>query len=269
MKTSIQFNSKANSTEVAEHALIMAAMQTYVVHNSLHPLSPFKDVLDVIAERIVPEVSADTTHVVRTVSDAMSKDNWSNMALGMLLISEKMLRAGLNLYTASFAKPLTKAQTAKIVDTFENDSDMAFYLTAMNLTALKAIWNMAMETSIDVTRHYDKEHFLDIAEVLVDDIFDVMDRGGITLEGIFQPVLQSMPDLFGFVMPMLDEKYKNIPLGHFVNRLSRDVGLKFDKTMIHAFHASGKFFLEEYLEGDVSEIFTEVFDGVCELAKSK
>lgn len=269
MKTSIQFNSKANSTDVAEHALVMATMQTYVVHNSLHPLSPFKDVLDVIAERIVPEVSVDPSEVARSVSNAMSKDNWSNMALGMLLISEQMLRAGLNLYTASFAKPLTKAQAIQIVETFEDDSDVAFYLTAMNLTALKAIWNMAMDTSIDITRHYDKEHFLDMAEVLVNDIFDIMDKGGITLEGIFQPVLQAMPDLFGFVMPMLDKQYQNIPLGHFVAQLSKDVGLKFEKTMMQTFHASGKFFLEEYLEGDVAEVFTAVFDGVCELAKSK
>lgn len=269
MKTSIQFNSKANSTDVAEHALVMATMQTYVIHNALYPESPFNGVLDIIAERIAPDVIANPYEVARTLNAAMSKNNWSNMALGMLLISEQMLRAGLNLYTASFAKPLTKAQAVKIVETFEDDSDMAFYLTAMNLTTLRAIWNMAMETSIDITRHYDKEHFLDMAEVLVSDIFEVMDKGGITLEGIFQPVLQSMPDLFGFVMPMLDKKYQNIPLGHFVNQLSHDVGMKFEKTMIHTFHVSGKFFLGEYLEGDVAEVFTAVFDGVCELAKSK
>lgn len=238
---------KGSVMTAMEPALTMATLQAWIMHLGMSKESPMADVLYPVIEALHYGSKEDAYGFVTGINKSFRKDDFKLTAMGLMLVSEQIVRAAITLYTSSFATPLTEEKIDTLVQTFGDDADTMFYVALLNLTATQSIYRMAEESSIDITRQYDRDYFFEKAYDLVDDILSVMDEGGISFEGVLDPVLGSIHRLLAFVMPMLDARYENIPLGHYVSQMVDDVANTLELQVMKTYRSCASSYLIEFL----------------------
>ena len=247
-----------------EPAMTMATLQAWIMHLGMSKDSPLSSVLEPVIDSLPFEKPENAFDYVTGINRAFRKDDFKLTAMGLMLVSEQIVRAAITLYTSSFATPLTEEKIDTLVQTFGDDADTMFYVALLNLTATQSIYRMAEDSSIDITRQYDRDYFFEKAYTLVDDILSVMDEGGINFEKVLDPVLGSIHILIAFVMPMLDARYENIPLGHYVSQMVADVAQAVEKQVMPTYRSCAKSYLIEFLPQEAALETIKILNNLVE-----